>query len=442
MLAACASRRAALLERLPPGACAVLFGARDERRNADNSHRFRQSSDLIFLTDLVEPETVAVLTPSKERRFTLLVRPRDRHAEIWSGRRVGLEGATELYGADQAFDIRELERRLLELVDGCSEVHMLIGDRPEHDELVGRVVGRLRRNERNGSRAPNRIVDLRDTLHELRLVKDEAAILSMRRSCSVTVEAHFLAMRACVAGRREFEIEALVDYAFRRKNGLPGYQSIIAGGKNATILHYVDCRDELEAGRVLLVDAGCELQGFTGDVTRSYPIPAPGAKPAFTREQRQLYDIVLDAQLAGIAAARPGATIEELHSLICHRLASGLCTLGLLSGDPASAVESGALKRFYPHRSSHFLGLDVHDVGRYFPGGKPQQLRPGMVFTVEPGLYVQPDDPLGPDWQGIGIRIEDDLLVTATGHEVLTADLPKRPDEVLKLVGSGVTLVV
>jgi Xaa-Pro aminopeptidase len=442
MLAACASRRAALMERLPRTACAVLFGSREERRNADNAHRFRQSSDLLFLTDLSEPETVAVLTPGKDKRFTLLVRPRDRQAEIWAGRRAGLEGATELYGADQAFDIRELERRLYELLDGCEEVHMLIGDRPEHDELVGRVIARLRRNERNGGRAPRRIVDLGATLHELRLVKDEAAILNMRRSCAVTVEAHLLAMRACTAGKYEYEIEALVDYGFRRRNGLPGYQSIIAAGKSATVLHYVDCDQQLQPGQVLLVDAGCELAGFTGDVTRAYPIPAPGQKPVFTREQQQLYEIVLDAQLAAISVARPGATIEEIYTLICHRLAQGLCAIGLLSGDPASAVESGALRRFFPHRASHFLGLDVHDVGRYFPDDQPQRLQPGMVFTIEPGLYVQPDDPLGPDWQGIGIRIEDDILVTPTGHEVLTAELPKRIDEVLKLVGSGVTLLV
>ncbi|MFO0620057.1 MAG: aminopeptidase P N-terminal domain-containing protein [Polyangia bacterium] len=442
MLTACASRRAALLERLPQGACAIVFGNHDERRNADNHHRFRQSSDLLFLTDLSEPETVAVFTPSKDARFTLFVRPSDAYQELWYGRRAGLEGATELYGADQAFDIRELEKRLFDLLDGCTEVHLLLGDRPAHDELVLRVLARLRKNERNGSRAPSRIVDLNQTLHELRLVKDEAAILSMRRSCAVTVEAHLLAMRACVAGKREYEIEALVDYGFRRRNGLPGYQSIVGGGKNATILHYVDCRDELLPGQVLLVDAGCELDGFTGDVTRAYPIPVPGQRPAFTRPQRQLYDLVLDAQLAAISMVRPGVTIEDIHTLISHRLAAGLCSLGLLSGDPAEAVETGALRRFYPHRSSHFLGLDVHDVGRYFPGGEPRRLSPGMILTIEPGLYVQPSDPLGPDWQGIGIRIEDDILVTATGHEVLTSDLPKRPDELLKIVGTGLTLLV
>ncbi|HNO68523.1 MAG TPA: aminopeptidase P N-terminal domain-containing protein [Pseudomonadota bacterium] len=442
MLAACASRRATLLERLPKNACAVLFSGREERRNADNHHRFRQSSDFLYLTGMTEPESVAVFTPGKDRRFTLLCRPRDKFAELWYGHRAGLEGATELYGADQSFAISELERRLLELLDGCDEVHYLIGDRPEHDELIGKTIARLRRNERNGSRAPSRIVDLKNTLHEMRLVKDEAAILSMRRSCTVTVEAHLLAMRACSAGKREYEIEALVDYGFRRRNGLPGYQSIIAAGKNATVLHYVDNQDQLEPGQLLLVDAGCELDGFTGDVTRTYPIAAPGHRAQFSREQRQLYDIVLDAQLAAIAAVRPGVTVEELHTLICHRLASGLCALGLLSGDPASAVESGALKRFYPHRSSHFLGLDVHDVGRYFPDGEARQLLPGTVFTIEPGLYVQPDDPLGPEWRGIGIRIEDDILITTTGHEVLTADLPKRPDEVLKLASTGVNLLV
>jgi Xaa-Pro aminopeptidase len=442
MLAACVSRRAAFLERLPTNACAVLFSGREVRRNAENAHRFRPSSDFWFLTGFSEPDAVAVFTPGKDRRFTLFCRPRDRRAEVWSGHRTGLEGATELYGADQAFDVAELPKRLFELFNGCEEVHFLVGERSEYDELVGRTIAQLRRSERDGSRAPGRIVDLNRTLHELRVQKDEAAVLCLRKSCQVTVEAHILAMRACVAGKREYEIEALIDYAFRRRNGLPGFQSIVASGKNATTLHYVSCNDELQAGQMFLADAGCELDGFTGDVTRSYPIPLAGQKASFSKEQRQLYDIVLDAQLAAIAAVRPGVTIEELHTLTCHRLASGLCALGLLPGDPASAVETGALLRFFPHRSNHFLGLDVHDAGRYFPGGEARPLLSGTVLTVEPGLYIQPDDALGPAWRGIGIRIEDDILITATGHEVLTADLPKQPEELLKLVGAGVTLFV
>lgn len=432
------ARRNALYERLPKKACVLVFGASHVRRNGENSHLYRQSSDLLFLTGITEPDVIAVFTPSKTARFTVLCRPRDREAEIWFGPRMGLEGAVQRIGADAAFELGERDRRLFELLDGCDEVHYLIGETPEHDALVARTIARLRRNERNGSRAPSRIVDLDQTLHELRCRKDDHGIACLRKSCAVTIEGQALAAAATVAGKRECEIAALVEYAFRRQNGVPGFSSIVAAGENATHLHYVTGEACLQAGQLLLVDVGCEIAGFTGDVTRTYPVPAPGSRPAFSAKQQALYEAVLAAQLAGIAAVKPGSTVEAIHNTISLTLATELRALALLEEDPLMAVQLGHLLRFYPHRSSHFLGMDVHDVGRYFPGDKPRPLEPGHVITIEPGLYIQPDDPKH-DWRGLAVRIEDDVLVTTEGCEVLTSALPKQPAELLKLVSQGVT---
>lgn len=436
-----ARRREALYAALPPGAAAIVGGAREARRNADVHYRFRQPSDLWFLTGFTEPESLAVFTPSKPKRFTLLVRPRNPTLETWTGRRAGPEGALDRFQADQSFDSAEVERRLFEQLDGCTEVHLHIGADPELEALVLRVLARLRKGERNGHRAPTRLVDLTLTLHELRLRKDEDALLRMRRAAALTVEAHALAMRACRAGRTEYELEALLEYVFRRGNGHPGYGSIVGAGANATILHYIDNSDELAAGRLLLVDAGCEFEGFTADITRTYPIPAPAERARFSPLQRRLYDVVLAAQLAGISAARPGSTIEAIHDVCTERLTAGLVELGLLSGRVEALIAAGEQKRYYLHRTSHFLGMDVHDVGRYFPDGEPRRLAAGMVLTVEPGLYIREDDERAPpELRGTGIRIEDDVLITEAGNEVLTAALPKDADELEAVVGTGATI--
>jgi Xaa-Pro aminopeptidase len=435
-----AQRRSEFLARIPPSAVALIAGSREVRRNADNHYRFRQPADLYYLTGFSEPEALAVLAPPQ--RFTLFLRPRDPHHETWYGRRAGLVGGREQFGADQTFDIAELEARLVELLDGCTEVHMLVGDDPLLDAVVARTIAQLRQKERNGRRAPHQIVDLTHSLHELRLRKDDDALTRMRRAAAISVEAHAAAMRACRAGRHEYEIEALIDYVFRRNNGLPGYGSIIGGGVNATILHYVDNSDVLHPGEVLLADAGCEWQGFTADITRSYPIAEPGRPARFTAAQRQLYEAVLAAQLAGIACARPGATIEQIHDTCTRHLTTSLVELGLLHGNVDELIHSGAQKRYYLHRTSHWLGMDVHDAGTYFPGNQPRQLLPGMVLTVEPGLYVRADDDCAAEFRGLGIRIEDDVLITESGCEVLTADLPKQAAEVEALCGTGMTFVV
>lgn len=453
-----AERRERFYERLGPSAAAILPGAREIRRNGTNTYRFRQASDLLYLTGFEEPDAFAVFTPGKAQRFTIFLRPRDPMRENWTGRRVGADDAPTALGADQAFELGQLDTRLGELLDGCSEVYVHSGEDRETDELLGRVLRRLRTNERNGGRAPRRILDLAAVLHEDRLIKDAEALRRMRRAAAITVEAHQAAMRAARAvpgaasqssggGRREFEIEALIDFTFRRHDGFAGYDTIVGCGNSATTLHYTGGREELVGGQILLVDAGCEWGGFTADVTRSYPVaPADGGPATFTPEQRRLYDLVLAAQLAGIAAAKPGATIEEIHDACVSVATAGLVELGLLSGDPAALIAKNEHRRYYVHRTSHFLGLDVHDVGAYFPEGEPRRLLPGMVITIEPGLYIRGDAELPGDqlagYRGTGIRIEDDILITADGHEVLTAGAPKQPDELLALVGTGISIAL
>jgi Xaa-Pro aminopeptidase len=279
-------------------------------------------------------------------------------------------------------------------------------------------------------RAPVRITDLRTTLHELRLKKDDDALGKLRRAAEVTREAHVAAMKAARGGVHEYEIEALIDYTFRRAGGFPGYGTIVGGGVNATILHYVDNCEPLRTGDLLLIDAGCEIDGFTADVTRTYPV---GAR--FSPAQRRAYDMVLACEKACVAMVKPGESIDGIHGRAVEMLTEGMIALGLLKGSVRENIDNGAFKKFYMHRTSHWLGLDVHDVGLYAPDGPSRPLEPGMVLTVEPGLYVAPDAEGVPDeLRGIGIRIEDDVLVTASGHEVLTRAVPKEPDELEALV--------
>lgn len=439
-----AERREQLYQRLGARGAAIVLGAREIRRNGTNTFRFRQASDFLYLTGFEEPDAIAVFTPGKSKRFTMFLKPRDLMRENWTGKRLGVEEA-EALGADQAFATSELDTKIGELIDGCDELYVHSGEDAELDALLTRTLRRLRQNERNGSRPPHSVRDLALALHELRLVKDAEGFARMRRAAAVTGEAHVAAMRAARAGRREYEIEALIDYVFRTHDGCCGYDTIVGCGNNATTLHYTAGRDTLQAGQVLLVDAGCEIQHYTADVTRSYPI-ADG-RPTFTTEQRGLYEVVLASQAAGIAAARPGATIEDVHDACVRVATAGMVELGLLDGDPAELIAKNEHRRFYVHRTSHFLGMDVHDVGSYFPGSAARVLLPGMVFTIEPGLYIRHDAELkaGCDgYRGLGIRIEDDVLITGdagnVGHEVLTRDIPKDPDELLRIVGSGITI--
>jgi Xaa-Pro aminopeptidase len=430
-----AKRREELMRRLGPGAVAVIHGGRLQRRNADADHRFRQTSDLLYLTGFEEPESTAVLVSGRAKPFVLFLRKRDPERETWNGRRLGTEGAVARLQADEAFVIEELPQRLEDLLDGAREVHFYLGDDAETDRLVLGAIANLRGGERKGRRAPTRLCDLRTTLHEMRLIKDEAALVDLRRAVEITVEAHQLAMRATRPGVGEHELEALIDYTFRRRGGAgPGFATIVAGGANATILHYIENSAPLRAGDLVLIDAGGEHAGSTGDISRTFPVNG-----RFSPLQRRLYDLVLDLEERAIGLVRPGVTIDEIHRSTVERLTAGLVELGVLAGEVPRLVEVEAYKRFYMHRTSHWLGLDVHDAGRYYLPEGPRALEPGMVLTIEPGVYFPADAAdLPEEMRGIGIRIEDDVLVTLNGAEVLTRELPKRPDEIEALVGRQV----
>jgi Xaa-Pro aminopeptidase len=421
------------MDRIGPKAVAVVGGKKLSVRNSDVEHRFRQSSDLWYLTGFTEPEALAVIAPGRPQKFTLFVRPRDPERETWTGRRAGIEGARDKFGAEAALPIDAVPSELPKLLDGADEVLYIPGEDEELDRLLLSSIAHTRQMERRGMRAPRRIGDLRWMLHELRLVKDEDALAKMRRAVAVTREAHTAAMRAARDGVHEYEIEALIDYTFRRAGGFPGYGTIVGGGVNATILHYVDNDQALVGGQLLLVDAGGEIEGFTADVTRTYPI---GAR--FSPAQRRCYELVLAVEKACIGAVRPGNDIDSIHRQAVELLTRGMVELGLLKGSVPELIETGAYKRFYMHRTSHWLGMDVHDVGIYAPEGKSRPLQPGMVLTVEPGLYVAADAlDVAAEYRGIGIRIEDDILVTERGHENLTASIPKELAELEALTTAG-----
>jgi Xaa-Pro aminopeptidase len=424
-----ADRRARLMAALGPEAALLLASPPERVRNGDTHYKFRQDSDILYLTGFVEPGAAVLLRPGHPKTpFVLFVRPRNPAEETWTGRRAGVEGAVRDFGADAAFPIEELDDKLAEVVAGAAEVHYPFGREPTLDAAVARLLGRLRNAERRGQRAPVRLCDARVTLHEMRLIKSPEEIDVLRRAAAITAEAHTEAMRAAGrTARGEHEIEALVDYTFRRRGGTcPGYPTIVGGGANATILHYVENNGSLARGQLLLIDAGCEIDGYTADVTRTAPIAA-----RFSAPQRRLYEAVLETQLAAIDAVKPGATLDAIHKDVVERLTRHMVALGLLKGEVPALIDAGAFKAFYMHRTSHWLGMDVHDVGFYAVNGAARPLVPGMVLTIEPGLYVPADAPDVPDeYRGLGVRIEDDILVTAGGNENLTAAVPKTVDEI------------
>jgi Xaa-Pro aminopeptidase len=420
-----AARRARVFEEMERrgGGVMVLPAADEKQRNADNEFVFRQDSDHAWVAGLDEPLGAAVLVArGGERKLVLFVRPRDREKEIWTGRRAGVEGARERYGANEAYPVGELDTKLPEYVQDAPTLWWRLGQDPGWDARMARIVSELRAGGRAGKRAPLAIVDPGRILHELRLVKTPDELARLRRAAQITAEAHLAGMRDGAPGRREYQVQAEIEYAFRRRGGMgPGYGTIVATGANSTILHYRAGDAVLKDGDVVLVDAGGEYDWYTADVTRTWPVAG-----TFTPAQRALYDLCLAVQKEGIEAVRPGATLDGLHDLTVRRIVEGLIGLGLLAGPVDARVEDKSYRKYYMHRTSHWLGMDVHDVGDYYVDGKSRPLAPGMVLTVEPGIYVAEDDEAAPrEMRGVGIRIEDDVLVTAEGRENLTAAVPK-----------------
>ena len=421
-------RREAYMEAIGPDAVALVHSPAEAHRNGDVLFPFRQSSDLFYLSGFSEPEATLVLRPgADDHRFVLFVRPRDREREVWDGRRAGLEGAVALFGADIAYPVHELAERLPDLLANADELHYSLGVDTAFDQRVTGVLANLRQRERRGRRPPRRIVDPRAVLHEMRLRKSSEELALLRKAADITCEAHREAMKLAAPGVAEYELEAVINYTFRRRGGSgPGYSSIVGAGDNATILHYVDNQDALRDGDLVLIDAGCEYGFYTADVTRTFP-----ASGRFSPPQRDVYSIVLDAQSQAIEMARPGVTLDDIHERCVEVLTQGMVDLGLLSGPAGERIENADYKTFFMHRTSHWLGMDVHDVGAYTEDGAPRPLEAKMVITIEPGLYIAGDAPDVPaEFRGIGVRIEDDIIITGEGHEVLTAAAPKSVDDI------------
>ncbi|HET7752505.1 MAG TPA: aminopeptidase P N-terminal domain-containing protein [Anaeromyxobacteraceae bacterium] len=431
-LATHARRRASIAElmRARGGGVLLLPAAEERMRNADAEYLFRQDSDFAYVTGFDEPSGCALLlVPPSDgaTKLVMFVRPKDREKEIWTGFRAGVEGAKGTYGADEAYTVEQIDEKLPGFLDRTGPLWFRLGQSREWDERVSRMLRDLRARARLGVEAPSEVIDPARAIHELRLVKDPEELAMLRQAAEITAEAHLAAMRDGHEGRREYQVQAEIEYAFRRRGGTgPGYGTIVATGANSCILHYRAGDALLKDGDVCLVDAGGEYGWYTADVTRTFPVSGE-----FTKTQRALYDVVLEAQLAAIDAVRPGATVDAIHELTVRKLTEGMIRVGLLQGNVDERIADKAFRRYYMHRTSHWLGLDVHDAGAYTTDGKSRPLVPGMVLTVEPGLYVAADDASAPaEMRGVGIRIEDDVLVTEGGHENLTYAVPKDPREV------------
>jgi len=418
--AAYADRRREALSRLGPGVM-VLRSNPEQTRSADTHFPFRQDSDFHYLTGFDEPDAVLVLTPAHaEHRFVLFVRPRDPEKETWNGRRAGVEGAVARFGADAAFPIGELDARLPGYLEGSDTLYFTPGIDEDFNRRMEVLLAAVRRGRARSGKGPVARIEHGQVVHPMRLVKSAAEVTLLRRACDISAHAHNAALAGTRPGLNEREVEATVNYTFRAEGAdAPGYNSIVAGGVNATILHYTENEMPLADGDLLLIDAGAEYEGYTADVTRTFPVGA-----AFTREQRAVYDIVLAAQLAAIAEVKPGTRFDDVHHAALRVLVAGLVQLGVLEGEVDELIAQKAFQPFYMHRTSHWLGLDVHDVGLYVDAaGKSRPLEPGMVLTVEPGLYFGDTTVEYPaKYRGIGVRIEDDVLSAAAIKDVATIE--------------------
>ena len=423
-----AARRRRLAEKA--GADVIIIPAAHEAtRSRDTEFPFRQDSDFLYLTGFPEPDAIAVLRPGHEKPYVLFVRPRDREREIWTGFRAGAEGAVEKYGADEAHALSEWPRLLPELLSNQPRVSVRLGQDAAVDKAVIETIDQLRQRGRQGIEAPAELRDPSVALADMRLFKGPEEIPFLQQAADITVAGHIAAMQQTRPDMMEFEIQALLEYEFRRRGAAaPGYGSIVAGGANATILHYVENAARMADGDLLLIDAGAEYQGYTGDVTRTFPIGR-----TFEGAAREVYEIVLAAQEAALAASLPGQTLDAVHQAAVRTLTQGLRDLGVLEGEVDGLIEQQAYRPFYMHGTSHWLGLDVHDVGTYKLDGKARALEPGMVYTVEPGLYFHADSAAPERLHGIGIRIEDDILITDQGHKNLTEAVPKSIKDIEEL---------
>jgi len=422
-----ARRRQQLMQAAGEGSILILPAAPERVRSRDTYYPYRQDSDFWYLTGCDEPEAVLALVPGRKHGEAILFcRERDLEREAWDGARLGPERAITVLGLDDAYPIADIDDILPGLLEGRRRVHYHLGRDADFDlKLIG-WINRVRAQVRQGAQPPQEFLELGHLLDELRLFKSADELRLMQNAAEISVEAHRAAMRAARVGMHEFELQAELEYVFRKHGAQPAYASIVGSGSNACVLHYRDNAAKCRDGELVLIDAGAEYAGYAADITRTFP-----ANGRFSKPQRALHTLVCAAQAAALAQARPGVPYEAGHDAAVATLAEGLLSLGLLKGRLEKVIANGDYKRFYRHKTGHWLGLDVHDVGEYRIDGASRLLEPGMVFTIEPGVYIPPDDTsVAAQWRGIGIRIEDDVLITREGHRVLTAALERSAEDV------------
>lgn len=430
-----ARRRKALMAMMEPNSIAIVPAAPERIRSRDTEHHYRQDSDLFYLSGFAEPQAVLVLIPGREHgEYVLFVRERNREREIWDGYRAGPEGAISEYDADDSFPIDDIDDILPGLIEGRERVYYAMGKDSEFDKQVMDWVNTIRAKVRSGATPPGEFLDLSHFLNELRLFKSAAELRVMKEAGEISARAHVRAMKFSKPGVMEYQLEAEIMHEFQMAGArFPAYNTIVGGGKNGCILHYIENSAALRNGDLVLIDAGCELESYAADITRTFPVNGK-----FSPEQKALYEICLQAQLDAIAVAKPGNHWNDPHEMTVKVITEGLVKIGLLEGDVDELIKTEAYKEFYMHRAGHWLGMDVHDVGDYKVGGEWRVLEPGMVMTVEPGIYVAPDNErVAKKWRGIGIRIEDDVVITKDGNEVLTKDVPKTVAEIEALMATA-----
>jgi Xaa-Pro aminopeptidase len=427
-------RRKQLMRMMGKDSIAIIPTATEQIRNRDVEFPFRPDSDFYYLTGLHEPDAIAVLIPKRPHgEYLLFCNERDPDRETWTGRRIGTAGAIEDFNADDSFPIGDVDEILPGLMESCERVYYTMGSRPAFDRRVMEWVNRLREGARTGMRTPDKFVSLEHLLHDMRLYKSRSEIRVMKTAAKVACRAHRRAMQACHPGSYEYEIEAELLHEFRHANMVPAYSSIVGGGVNGCVLHYTENSQVLKDGDLLLIDAGSEYDCYASDVTRTFPVNG-----RFSAPQKALYEVVLAAQAAAIKKVRAGNHWNAPHTAAVRVMTRGLVKLGILKGNPAELIRKEAYQRFYMHRTGHWLGMDVHDVGDYKVGGAWRELEPGMVLTVEPGVYIPAGSRgVAKKWWNIGIRIEDDVLVTKDAPEVLSEAAPRTVADIEALMAAG-----
>jgi Xaa-Pro aminopeptidase len=424
-------RRDALMQQLPEGCVAVIQSAKVFIRNGDVEHDFRQDSSFYYLSGMVEAHSTLVLSNTNDGQASVVFcQAKDKSQEIWHGKRLGIEQAPKALMVDEAFASEDLEHKLLEMLDGATQVVYKFSDEHTHN-LVHSTLRQLKRLTRQGKSSPRCIEDLDPIINEMRLIKSEAEVEQMSFACDISVAAHKRAMTQCRPGMNEYVIGAELQHEFSTQGSARvAYGSIVAGGDNACILHYTNNDQPLKDGDLVLIDAGCELDHYASDITRTFPVNGK-----FSESQKTIYEIVLAAHQAALKAIKPGAVFTDLQEAAVQVITSGLIKIGLLAGSLESNLEEQSYRKFYMHNIGHWLGMDVHDVGAYKTHGQSRALKPGMVTTVEPGIYIDPEDhDIDPKWRGIGVRIEDDILITKTGYRNLTEALPVSVEDIESLM--------